>query len=371
MGAKVTADEISSIVKERIDNFEYNPDKKHGRGENPLFTHMDECAFISDDNSRMYIVNEYKDGLVYVNHHIDFPIGSIVEFRDVRGNTGVFTGYEDGRSVITVLSNHDEMNTGKPLWVTDQILLTPNDGKKYVRGESPYHKFVEVSGYKQEGTTISFGECQVPTFNNEVDAICSDIRSHENLFFICPSCGYVRKTKPLIQEYNGVLLEKLIENKNLVCECCVHGTTDDEHVKPTEDEMIIASFSTYNFISKFDQSVPEIVEVDETQPHGIKLGTILSFDDVNIKESSTNISESLKELMRSLKDKMSDKLGNKVNDKKLNNMIERPNQTMLKIELAEMKRKLKLAKKFNNKEDIEHFQKLYNKTKEQLDITHD
>ena len=264
----VTEDEISSIVKERIDNFEYNPDKEYGRGENPVCFPVDECC--------------YKDK-----------------------------------------------------------------------------------------TTISFGEQQVSTFSNEVDAICSDIRSKDNLFFICPSCGYVRKTKPLIQKYNGVLLEKLIENKNLVCECCVHGTTDDEHVKPTEDEMIIASFSTYNFISKFDQSVPEIVEVDETQPHGVKLGTILSFDDVNIKESSTKITESLKELMKSLKDKMSDKLGNKVNDKKLNSMIEKPNQTMLKIELAELKRKLKLAKKFNNKNDVEHFQKLYNKTKEQLNITHD
>ena len=264
----VTEDEISSIVKERIDNFEYNPDKEYGRGENPVCFPVDECC--------------YKDK-----------------------------------------------------------------------------------------TTISFGEQQVSTFSNEVDAICSDIRSKDNLFFICPSCGYVRKTKPLIQKYNGVLLEKLIENKNLVCECCVYGTTDDEHVKPTEDEMLIASFSTYNFISKFDQSVPEIVEEDETQPHGVKLGIILSFDDVNIKESSTKITESLKELMKSLKDKMSDKLGNKVNNKKLNSMIEKPNQTMLKIELAEIKRKLKLAKKFNNKNDVEHFQKLYNKTKEQLDITHD
>ena len=264
----VTEDEISSIVKERIDNFEYNPDKEYGRGENPVCFPVDECC--------------YKDK-----------------------------------------------------------------------------------------TTISFGEQQVSTFSNEVDAICSDIRSKDNLFFICPSCGYVRKTKPLIQKYNGVLLEKLIENKNLVCECCVYGTTDDEHVKPTEDEMIIASFSTYNFISKFDQSVPEIVEIDETQPHGVKLGTILSFDDVNIKESSTKITESLKELMKSLKDKMSDKLGNKVNDKKLNDMIERPNQTMLKLELAEAKRKLKLAKRTNQTQDIEHFQNIYNKTKQQLDITHD
>lgn len=352
MGAKVSADEISSIVKERIDNFEYNPDREYRRGENPL-------CFSNDDKSKMYIVNEYKDGLVYVNHHIDFPIGSIVEFRDARGNTGVFTGYEGDRSVITVLSKHDEMSNGKPLWITDKILPTPNTTTVIEPRLNP------------DGTILSFGEVQVPTFNNEVEAICGDIRSHENLFFICPSCGYVRKTKPLIQEYNGILLEKMIENKNLVCECCVHGTTDDEHVKPTEDEMVIASFSTYNFISKFDQSVPEIVEEDNTQPHGVKLGTILSFDDVNIKESSTKISESLKELMKSLKDKMSDQLGNKVNNKKLNDMIEKPNQTMLKIELAEMKRKLKLAKKFNNKDDIEHFQKLYNKTKEQLDITHD
>lgn len=360
MGAKVTADEISSIVKERIDNFEYNPDKEYRRGENPLVIHVDECAFFtSDDKSKMYVVNEYKDGLVYVNHHIDFPIGSIVEFRDAKGNTGVFTGYEGDRSVITVLSNHDEMNIGKPLWVTDKILPTPNTTTVIEPRLNP------------DGTLLSFGECQVPTFNNEIEAICSDIRSHDNLFFICPSCGYVRKTKPLIQEYNGILLEKMIENKNLVCECCVHGTTDDEHVKPTEDEMIIASFSTYNFISKFDQSVPEIVEEDETQAHGVKLGTILSFDDVNIKESGTKITESLKELMKSLKDKMSDKLGNKVNNKKLNDMIDKPNQTMLKIELAELKRKLKLAKKYNKKEDIEHFQKLYNKTKEQLDITHD
>lgn len=264
----VTEDKISSIVKERIDNFEYNPDKEYGRGENPVCFPVDECC--------------YKDK-----------------------------------------------------------------------------------------TSVKFGEQQAVTFNTPIQAICNDIRSKDNLFFICPSCGYVRKTKPLIQEYNGILLEKLIENNNLICECCVHGTTDDEHVKPTEDEMIIASFSTFNFISKFDQSVPEIVEEDNTQPHGVKLGTILSFDDVNIKESGTKITESLKELMKSLKDKMSDKLGNKVNNKKLNNMIEKPNQTMLKIELAEMKRKLKLAKKFNNKEDIDHFQKLYNKTKEQLNITHD
>lgn len=365
MGAKVTEEGISSIVKERIDNFEYNPDSEHRRGENSLVIHIDDCAFINDDKSRMYIVNDYKDGLVYVNHHLDFPLGSIVEFRDAKDLKGVLSGYEDGRSIITMLGYEAELSKGKPFWVTNTILSTPDT--------KPLHNTTTViePRFNQDGTILSFGEHQVPTFNNEVEAICNDIRSHDNLFFICPSCGYVRKTKPLIQEYNGILLEKLIENKNLVCECCIHGTTDDEHVKPTEDEMIIASFSTYNFISKFDQSVPEIVEEDNTQPHGVKLGTILSFDDVNIKESSTKISESLKELMKSLKDKMSDKLGNKVNNKKLNDMIEKPNQTMLKIELAEMKRKLKLAKKFNNKEDIEHFQKLYNKTKEQLVITHD
>lgn len=133
MSAKVTADEISTIVKERIDNFEYNPDivytpKKYNynRGETPEVIVVDEFGFTNDDKSKMYVVNDYKDGLVYVNHHIDFPIGSIVEFRDARGNTGVFTGYEGDRSVITVLSNHDEMNIGKPLWVTDKILPTPN-----------------------------------------------------------------------------------------------------------------------------------------------------------------------------------------------------------------------------------------------------
>ena len=219
-------------------------------------------------------------------------------------------------------------------------------------------------------TKVSFEEQQIPTFNNGIDVIVNDIMTEaekDRMYFICTSCNCVGDTDYMDK---NILKSTVQLTSGLVCKECYEGKESDG-IRPTEDEMIIASFSDFNFISKFDQTVPEIVVKDDEYPHGVKLGSILSFDDINVKESSTKISEDLKVLMSNIKEGLKGKLGNKVNDNKLNRMVEQPNKTMLIIELSEIKRKLKLAKKSNHKEDTKYFQNIYNKTKNQLDITHD
>lgn len=226
--------------------------------------------------------------------------------------------------------------------------------------------------YGQNDTPVSFGEHKVETFNNGLDVIVNDIMTEaekDRLYFICTSCNCVGDTDYLTIDKNR--LKPIIEHTGgMICKECYEGKESDG-IRPTEDEMIIASFSEFNFISKFDQTVPEIVVKDVEYPHGVKLGTIKCFDDVDVKEASSKVSDKLKEYLKEIQNKLGTEHGSKIQNGKISRMIEQPNKTMLILELADFKRKYKLAKKANNKNDIKYYQELMKKTKDKIDITHD
>lgn len=278
MGSKIREDEISSIIKERIDNFELNIDKEE--------------------------IPETRHSGIELNN---IDTGKLSSFRK------------------------------------DSGILVDNNSVKF--------------------------------FKHPIDTVCDDILSlaeKDSLYFICKKCKCVGDTDYLNIEILKPMLEpEVVTDTGLLCKECYEGKESDG-IKPTEDEMYIASFSNYDFISKFDHVVPEIIVEDPEQPHGVKLGTIKSLDDVNIKESSTLVSEQLKGYLKELQNDLDKRHpGMKIKSKKIDNMLEFPNRTMLVLELADFKRKLKLAKKSNNKDDIKYYQDLMKKTKEKIDITHD
>lgn len=196
------------------------------------------------------------------------------------------------------------------------------------------------------------------------DKIFNDILDSDKKFFICANCANVGDTL-YFKQYKEEL-KSMINNKKLICHSCCTGEYYVQD-KPTQDEMLIASFSDFNFISKFDHMVPEIVVEDKDYPHGVKLGTIKSFDDITIKESDKNMQKDLVNYLKKLEKDL--KLEKK--DSKLDRMLNQPNKTLLIVELADYKRKYKNAKKIKNKSDEIYFKELMEKTKKQIDITHD
>lgn len=196
------------------------------------------------------------------------------------------------------------------------------------------------------------------------DSLYNKILCSDKKYFICIKCGNVGDTE-YFKEFKEDL-KNMLETKSLTC-CSCHSDEYYLQDKPTEDEMLIASFSEYNFISKMDHMVPEIVVEDKDYPHGVKLGTIKSFDDITIKESDKNIQKDLVNYLKKLEKDL--KLEKK--DSKLDRMLNQPNKTLLIVELADYKRKYKNAKKIKNKSDEIYFKELMEKTKKQIDITHD
>lgn len=317
----ITENEISSIIKERIDNFEYDPDKKQN----------------------MFIVRNHKEDLVYVDGSIDYPIGSCVIFKDQYMVKGVLISTNDKESIIKVFNKDITFNKGRPLWVTDTIM-----GDKEM-------EMIASDKMVDDKLKLSIGE-QITK--------ASKILNSEDLFFVCSSCGAVGTTAYLKQDVEA--LTKQVKEHKLLCVSC-HSGEYEVPTQPTEDEKIIASFSPLGFISKIDHIVKEIAIEDDTAPHGVSLGKINSMDDVELSLNDEEPTAGLREYLESLEKK----LGKLKPNNKIQRLIEKPNRTAIVMELAELKRKYKQAKKDKVVADVTYFKDLIETTKNKLSITHD
>lgn len=200
---------------------------------------------------------------------------------------------------------------------------------------------------------------------DNIEKTCEDILNSDNKYFICGKCSSVGETNFYKNNITPEKLKQMIFNKSLECQCCI----TNEYIiqdKPTSDEMLIASFSPLNFISKYDHIVEEIVVEDSNAPHGYKLGKIDNLDTIKINEANMDSDDNLKMYLDKLEKQLEFKPNNKIK-----RLIEQPNRTTLLIELAEYKRKYKQAKKENNKQDIKHYKGLMDILKIKLNITHD
>ena len=100
MSEKIQADEISSIIKERIDNFELNID-------------------VSETGS----IIAYADGIAKVHGLSNVMAGEMVEFED--GNQGMVLNLEEDSVGVVVLGRGEKLHEGSSVKRLGQLLKVP------------------------------------------------------------------------------------------------------------------------------------------------------------------------------------------------------------------------------------------------------